>query len=331
MAGLGRRLAGAVLAGTGAGILQNAKQKRENTLLNLRRQWQVEDRQAGQAFQREMAAANQPLVPTVQDGQTVYTPRNQAAGMPVPSKPRATGAPVKAIGPDGKPMYVTPDQAIGMTPYEAKGGGDRKMYKDAEGYNRWVDNNERVNPGMVTPKDRERQEAKAKGEVAAKKRANIASTQIGAIRKAVGDQGFFSPVTGAGGHAMSMMPGSAAHDMSKRLDTLKAMIAFDSLQKMRDASPTGGALGQVSERELALLQATVASLEQSQSKEQFLQNLDIVEQTFGNVVHGSGGADRFARMTPTQLKAIKPEDIAKMSAAEIDAFERAYQAAGLVQ
>jgi hypothetical protein len=43
---------------------------------------------------------------------------------------------------------------------------------------------------------------------------------------------------------------------------------------MRNNSPTGGALGSVTERELALLQATWGSLQQSQSKEQFEANLD---------------------------------------------------------
>ena len=43
---------------------------------------------------------------------------------------------------------------------------------------------------------------------------------------------------------------------------------------MRANSPTGSALGNVTERELALLQATWGSLQQAQSKEQFEANLD---------------------------------------------------------
>ena len=37
---------------------------------------------------------------------------------------------------------------------------------------------------------------------------------------------------------------------------------------MRDASPTGGALGQVSERELGYLQSVLGSLEQSQTADE---------------------------------------------------------------
>jgi hypothetical protein len=41
---------------------------------------------------------------------------------------------------------------------------------------------------------------------------------------------------------------------------------------MREASPTGGALGSISESELGLLKATLGSLRQSQSQEQFQAN-----------------------------------------------------------
>jgi len=56
--------------------------------------------------------------------------------------------------------------------------------------------------------------------------------------------------------------------------TIKSSIGFDRLQQMRDESPTGGALGQVSELELITLQATLGSLDLDQSEEQLLANLD---------------------------------------------------------
>ena len=78
--------------------------------------------------------------------------------------------------------------------------------------------------------------------------------------------------TGIGSY-MSLVPGSGAHDLSATLDTIKANVGFDKLQAMREASPTGGALGQVSERENVLLQSTLGALAQTQSKEQFISNL----------------------------------------------------------
>lgn len=88
--------------------------------------------------------------------------------------------------------------------------------------------------------------------------------------------------TGFIGSAMSKVPGSKAYDLGRTLDTLQASAGFETLQEMRDNSPTGGALGQVTERELALLQATWGSLQQSQSKEQFEANLDRFQRQLEN-------------------------------------------------
>src|SRR5690606_15445362 len=72
------------------------------------------------------------------------------------------------------------------------------------------------------------------------------------------------PTTGMIGEWMSGVGGTAARDLRGLLDTVKSNAGFDRLQAMRDSSPTGGALGQVSERELAFLQSTIGNLEQSQ-------------------------------------------------------------------
>jgi hypothetical protein len=75
------------------------------------------------------------------------------------------------------------------------------------------------------------------------------------------------------GVPLSKLPGSQAADLRATLDTIEANIAFDRLQQMRQSSPTGGALGSVSERELDLLAAAMASLKQSQSPELLRSNL----------------------------------------------------------
>lgn len=75
------------------------------------------------------------------------------------------------------------------------------------------------------------------------------------------------------GSLISVIPGSPAADLQANLKTIQADAAFSALQNMRDSSKTGGALGQVSERELALLSSARAALEASQSPEQFKKNL----------------------------------------------------------
>lgn len=61
----------------------------------------------------------------------------------------------------------------------------------------------------------------------------------------------------------------ASRNADAQLATLKSKVAFSALQAMRDASKTGGALGQVTERELAMLQNSLVPLEQAQTKQQF--------------------------------------------------------------
>jgi len=78
----------------------------------------------------------------------------------------------------------------------------------------------------------------------------------------------------------TIFPGSNATDLNASVDTLKTLIGFDALQKMRDASPTGGALGQVSEREIDFLQSVAGSLSTKQSDEQLIKNLKDVQKSF---------------------------------------------------
>lgn len=84
--------------------------------------------------------------------------------------------------------------------------------------------------------------------------------------------------TGLFGGASQFVWGTPAFDLAKTLDSIKANIGFDKLQDMRDNSPTGGALGQVSEWELVLLQSVLGSLEQAQSKEQFVYYLNRIKE-----------------------------------------------------
>jgi len=67
------------------------------------------------------------------------------------------------------------------------------------------------------------------------------------------------------GSLFSYIPQTQARNLQADIATIKANIGFDELQRMRDASPTGGALGQVAVQELNYLQAAVANLDQAQS------------------------------------------------------------------
>lgn len=75
------------------------------------------------------------------------------------------------------------------------------------------------------------------------------------------------------GSILKWIPGTPAKDLSTVIDTIQANIGFDELNIMRQESKTGGALGQVTVRELELLQSTIASLDQAQSVPQLQQNI----------------------------------------------------------
>lgn len=77
--------------------------------------------------------------------------------------------------------------------------------------------------------------------------------------------------------------GTPQYDLAAQIDTIKANVGFQALQAMRNASPTGGALGQVSEMENRLLQSTLASLDQGQSPDQLKANLAKVKLHFENL------------------------------------------------
>ena len=72
------------------------------------------------------------------------------------------------------------------------------------------------------------------------------------------------------------IPGGDAKNFEALLDTLRSKTAFGTLQAMRDASKTGGALGAVSEKELKLLESNLAALDKAQSPEQFRAQLEAI-------------------------------------------------------
>lgn len=96
------------------------------------------------------------------------------------------------------------------------------------------------------------------------------------------------PTTGVVGDALSHIGGTAARDVRGLLDTIKANAGFRELQSMRDSSPTGGALGQVTVREIEFLQAVIGNLEQSQTKDQLVDNMRRVKNVYLDIIHGPG-------------------------------------------
>jgi len=119
---------------------------------------------------------------------------------------------------------------------------------------------------------------------AANRQWDFVGTQIDKAISAV------NPFTAGVGAWASVIPASPQKDLKETLESIKANIGFDKLAEMRANSPTGGALGQVSDFENKLLQAVQGSLQQNQSPGQLKQNLQTVKEMLQQVRDERGAA-----------------------------------------
>lgn len=122
--------------------------------------------------------------------------------------------------------------------------------------------------------------AAGKARTAAENAVGKAGIIINRVDEALRNTGVTT--TGFIGSQVGKIPGTPAYDLQKTIDTIKANIGFEELQAMRQASPTGGALGQVAVRELDMLQAVLGNLDHRQSREQVESNLRAIRQHFTN-------------------------------------------------
>lgn len=97
----------------------------------------------------------------------------------------------------------------------------------------------------------------------------VLKTKAEALKKHPGLGG----ITGIKGKFPNI-PGGTAANAQAQLDQLKSRIGLDTLQNMRMLSPTGGALGNVSDAEGVRLERYIAALDQAQSKEAMEAALD---------------------------------------------------------
>jgi hypothetical protein len=91
-------------------------------------------------------------------------------------------------------------------------------------------------------------------------------------------------VTGIPGKAAEKLPGSARIAAQGFVDSIKASVGFDRLDQMRQESPTGGALGNITEQELRFLQSTLGSIDLDSKPEVLRQNLRRLQTIYENIM-----------------------------------------------
>lgn len=203
-----------------------------------------------------------------QDGKPVISYRPDAVGQqPAPKSPLVN------IGPNGE-EYGNPGEGLAW-----QRGPDGKVLLDERGVPKAVP----FQGGKVYRQEQDAAKQQGARDATVQRAADVVSQDID---RALGAAGTFT--TGLVGSQLSGIPGTGAHDLGALIDTIGANVGFDKLQAMREASPTGGALGQVSDKENQLLQATLGSLKQSQSQEQFTYNLKRLKNIYLDIIHGEG-------------------------------------------
>uniref|UniRef100_UPI002FE0FBCD hypothetical protein n=1 Tax=Hyphomicrobium sp. TaxID=82 RepID=UPI002FE0FBCD len=208
--------------------------------------------------------------------------------LPVETPGQIPPAPSQPVGDAGVGRFASPsltgepspaDRNIPLTPMRGVSVAGDMMYDNATGAAvRSVGGNiaEGERQKVLGREAGEGQAALPKAERALKSYEVKSAAVSNMIEDALNQAGPWT--TGFRGNLLSFISGTPAHDLSKTLTGIKANLGFETLQDMRDNSPTGGALGQVSEMELELLQSAWGSIEQSQSEAQLRQGLERIRQ-----------------------------------------------------
>lgn len=195
--------------------------------------------------------------------------------------------------PSGFAWARNPDDSVALVPSIDPQGNQRT---DAAGQPILAPLAVPIAGGPAEAEQREAAEAAAGREESRQRTANVVTRDAGRLRELI--QGTSIPVTGAGS-LLSVIPGTSQRNAQALVDTIRSNVGFDKLQEMRANSPTGGALGPVSDFENRLLQATLGSLELAQTEEQFLQTLSEVEDLYRRTIDGP-----IAAMNRAELRAL---------------------------
>jgi hypothetical protein len=154
---------------------------------------------------------------------------------------------------------------------------------------------------------KEEQTAGQRAEMKARDELYKMENAIGVADTAIGQVGNFT--AGLLGTPLSKIPGSEAADLKANVDTLKAITAFKELFDMRQASPTGGALGNVSNVEIGLLYNSWRNLETSQSPEQLRKNLTELRDHYRRVSFLIENKDQIEDMSAKEQRKFADESL----------------------
>lgn len=117
------------------------------------------------------------------------------------------------------------------------------------------------------------------------------------------------PMAGAMRAASAKIPGTAEHQFGKFIESALSNVGLDALQRIRDGSPTGGALGQVPVQQQMRLEKVLGSLDISQNIDVLKENMDRIHNIYIDIMYGGPEehleALKDGTMTPDEIKEIQ--------------------------
>ena len=117
-----------------------------------------------------------------------------------------------------------------------------------------------------------------------------------------------SLVTGTPGKLASYLSESPAAELRRQIAVLKSQATIETLTAMRQASPTGGAMGAVSDKEGDMLAAAAGAIDPNADSADVERSLDNYEHTLLRVIHGPKVGDAIFEQTRTDPNVV-PTDI----------------------
>lgn len=127
-------------------------------------------------------------------------------------------------------------------------------------------------------------EEKKKGARDAKKRAG--GTVIQDINRAINIVQKNPELTTGFGGLIDFVPETDAKEVEGYIQSALSNVGLDTLQEMRENSPTGGALGQVPIQQQKRLEQVLGSLDKTQSADVVLDNLRRVNNIYMDIIYG---------------------------------------------
>lgn len=198
--------------------------------------------------------------------------------------------------PDGA-YQVGPDNKV----YEIGGGGTtiNNMGNIPAGYAVQYDEQGRpvsMSPVPGSPAALEAQAAADKAAMTEERQGTATDTitDAAATARELASQG---GTTGVMGVIQGFNPESDAAELRRQTSVLTSIATIENLNQMRQSSPTGGALGNVTEGEGRMLAAAAGALDPNASPEQYKRALDNYERTLLRIVHGQAEGDRIFEQT----------------------------------